>query len=102
MNNAVVKCGLIGFGIFCVMYLLSGNALSILSSIDSIMWMVMFSIPGLLLGAFVGLLFRKKTGSSSSNSKMNDLDKIAELKKLLDSGALTQEEFDRMKKEILK
>lgn len=39
--------------------------------------------------------------SQSSNKSYDNLDKIAKLKSLLDDGAITQEEYDAKKKELL-
>ena len=38
---------------------------------------------------------------SDENKKRTDVDKIKEFKELLDSGAITQEEFDEKKKQLL-
>lgn len=58
-------------------------------------------LAGLGAGAVVGKTMAEsiaKTSSSSSNS----IEEIREYKKLLDDGIITQEEFDKKKKEILK
>ena len=38
---------------------------------------------------------------TQTNSVENDIEKIREYKKLLDEGIITQEEFDKKKKELL-
>ena len=49
-------------------------------------------------GAGLSNLFSKKNKTSSEE---DNLDKIKKLKELLDMGAITQEEFDEKKKELL-
>ncbi|MFT8329615.1 MAG: SHOCT domain-containing protein [Oenococcus oeni] len=47
---------------------------------------------------------KKSTSKSKKNTKTenkNDLNQLVELKKLLDSGVITQEDFDTKKKQIL-
>ena len=72
---------------------------------------------GFVIGFFATLLFRyfaelgeniKKTANASmkqveqGKEKMSETDQIMMYKELLDNGAITQEEFDKMKKELLK
>ena len=50
------------------------------------------------VGAGISNLFSKK---ESSKDKEDNLEQIKKLKELLDLGAITQEEFDAKKKELL-
>lgn len=67
----------------------------------------MICIPGLLVGALIGnAIFKKKDDTPQSEDQpqsapKSSVERLGELKKLLDSGALTQEEFDAMKKKII-
>ena len=45
--------------------------------------------------------YSRESQSSTSNSENSSLDEIKKLKELLDSGIITQEEFDLKKKELL-
>ena len=58
------------------------------------------SLPGALFGALAGILMAQKTNKETSQSETLE-SKIKDLKKLLDEGLLTQEEFDEQKKKIL-
>lgn len=59
-------------------------------------------IPYWDVNKFSGLVEAIKMQSVSQNNETNNMDTLTQLKKLLDSGVLTQEEFDSKKEEILK
>jgi uncharacterized membrane protein len=59
---------------------------------------------GLLVVAVITSIKSKsmnKQSYSISNDESNNLDKLKKYKKLLDMGAITQEEFDKKKSEIM-
>ena len=58
-------------------------------------------LAGLGAGAVVGKTMAESM-MNSSKSQSSDIDKLRELKALLDEGIISQEEFDAKKKEILK
>lgn len=63
-----------------------------------------YSIPGALFGAIVGILLNNKENKGESATAKNEEtleSKIKGLKNLLDEGLLTQEEFDEQKRKIL-
>lgn len=97
-------------GFFCTYLLCCVLEGGIFLELDSLGLMLLF--PGAILGAVVGFACGGKEGSSenagdfvSKDTRPQDKTAVSELmdyKKLLDSGIITQEEFDQKKEELLK
>ena len=70
---------------------------------------LLFGTIGALLGSVLGVVFSKKEDAPSAEIPKQVIDKgektimedLLNLKKLLDAGILTQEEYDAKKKELL-
>lgn len=63
-----------------------------------------FVIIGLIVGVLIGKFSKKLFSTLKDNKKPSDesnYDEIKKLKNLLDIGAITQEEFDEKKKQLL-
>lgn len=63
-----------------------------------------FVIIGLIVGILIGVFSKKLLITIRENKYTNtnsNFDEIKKLKNLLDSGAITQEEFDKKKKQLL-
>ncbi|WP_353096214.1 PH domain-containing protein [Tissierella praeacuta] len=54
-----------------------------------------------ILQKIQGILFDKKKSDSNDNKKASEADEIRKYKDLLDDGIITEEEFDKKKKELL-
>ena len=73
---------------------------------------LIFLFPGAIIGAIIGFAVGGRDNSSKKEEKLNGQDvqpqnktaisELLDYKKLLDSGIITQEEFDKKKEELLK
>lgn len=78
----------------------SGTASSIASTIARILAMLCISYFDLLLPQMIIKRAKKQEGDTARAST-DKIEKITQLKGLLDAGAITQEDFDEKKKQIL-
>ena len=95
------------FATYLLVGLLEGEAPGRIGALDLILY-----LPGAIIGAIVGIACGGKEGSSENaensvrqDTRSQDKTAVSELldyKKLLDSGIITQEEFDKKKEELLK
>lgn len=93
------------FATYLLVGLLEGEEPGRIGALDLILY-----LPGAIIGAIVG--FASGGKESSSKNAENPIDRkpiekpafseLLEYKKLLDSGIITQEEFDKKKEDLLK
>jgi len=110
--NTKGKYALIGavvgfFATYLLVGLLEGEAPGRIGALDLILY-----LPGAIIGAIVGFACGGKEDSSEiakrsikQDTQPQDRTAVSELldyKKLLDSGIITQEEFDKKKEKLLK
>lgn len=95
-NNVIGSCVGLGGGL-----ILTAVVRRLPSNMGSIV-MIIFMLAVIIV---VGVASSKKkptqTHTEANKTPYNNIDKLTKLKELLDAGAITQEEFDQKKREIL-